>query len=228
VGRDEDPHSQEEAAFWRNAALEAMDRLREHVDLIGMNFYPDSQVECYWDARARRYRRRMLPLDDSRRISLTQALSLYRERYGPRPIIVAETSVRGARRLPWLRYMTDQAVLALRAGLPLAGLCWYPVLDVPDWGGLVAGRTPRTLEDLRLAHSGLIRLERTGGALRRVLSAAVAREVRLQEARLQQTACASVEVRLAPLGVPSSGVGLGWAGGEGPASPGPLDGGPLR
>ncbi|MGH2355424.1 MAG: hypothetical protein ACRDI2_00435 [Chloroflexota bacterium] len=188
IGNEADPGSLAEAAFWREAALEATDRLADRTDLVGMNFYPEGQVECFRDGRSRRYQRRALLLSDPRRLPLDGALRLYHQRLGDKPIIVTETSVRGERRGPWLRRLTDEAVWAIAAGLPLEGLCWYPVLDVPDWGYL-AQPPPvpdRTLREARLAHSGLIGVERTPHGLRRTFSPTMAGVVRLQEARLLQ------------------------------------------
>jgi hypothetical protein len=183
VGSEWDPGSMEEADYWRRAALAAMDQLANYIDILGMNFYADGQVECYWNPRTRRYHRRKLPHGDPRRISLEQALHIYRERYGPKPVIVAETSVRGPRREPWIIHLTDEALRAISAGLPLQGLCWYPVLDVPDWGYLRRGRMPKRV---RIAHAGLIRLERTPKGLCRILSPRLARLLRAQETRLQR------------------------------------------
>jgi hypothetical protein len=168
-----------------------MDHLVDYIDILGMNFYPDGQVECYWNPRTRRYNRRKLPYGDPRRICLEQALRIYRERYGQKPVIVAETSVRGPRRVPWLTQLTDEALQAIAAGLPLQGLCWYPVLDVPDWGYLRHGHMPKRL---RLAHAGLIRLERTPKGLRRTFSPRLTHLLRIQETRLQQALarCAAV------------------------------------
>ncbi|HZO90022.1 MAG TPA: beta-galactosidase [Chthonomonadaceae bacterium] len=186
VGSEDDPDSLEEAAFWRNAALEAADRLCDWTDILGMNFYADGQVECYWEPHTHHYDRRMLPMDDPRRISLTEALRLFRERYGQKPVLVTETSVRGDERGPWITQMTDWAVAALQEGLPLRGLCWYPVLDVPDWGTLKPGKT---LEDLHISHSGLIHARRGPQGLERILETDIADILCAQEARLEQVGC---------------------------------------
>jgi hypothetical protein len=50
-----------------------------------------------------------------------------------RPLLIAETGAEGADRAPWFRYVADEALAALRAGLPLEGLCLYPILDYPGW-----------------------------------------------------------------------------------------------
>ena len=44
-----------------------------------------------------------------------------------RPLFVAETGVEADRRPAWLAYIGAEARAAMRAGGPLAGLCWYPL-----------------------------------------------------------------------------------------------------
>ncbi len=200
VGSEDDPESLAEAAFWREAALEAMDRLAAYTDLIGMNFYYDGQVACYRRCGERALRRRTLAWDDPRRLSLVEALRLYHRRFG-KPILVTETSIRAGRRLPWFSYLTDQAMLALQEHLPLEGLCWYPVLDVPDWGDLAADRT---LHHLSIAHAGLIRLDRTRKGLRRSVLPEVVWSVRLQEERIEQARRAADAARATPTSPPAA------------------------
>ncbi|MGI8548702.1 MAG: beta-glucosidase [Gemmatimonadaceae bacterium] len=54
------------------------------------------------------------------------------ERYD-RPLFVAETGTEGEARPLWLRYMGREARAALRSGIPLQGLCLYPILNHPGW-----------------------------------------------------------------------------------------------
>jgi hypothetical protein len=183
AGREDDPPSMTEAARVRESTFEALDRLAPFADAIGLNFYFDGQVECYRVRGKEGYQRRKLPARDPRRVSLVEALRLYCGRFG-KPMVVTETSVRATRRLPWLGSMTQQALEAIREGLPLQGMCWYPIMDVPDWGDLAEGET---LDELRLAHSGLIRLDRTARGLRRSLARDVVQGVREMEAKLQRS-----------------------------------------
>ena len=185
VGSEDDPGSMAEAAFWRDAALEAAGHLTDCTDILGLNFYYDGQVEVSRRPSEEHYRRRTLSPLDRRRISLLDAVRLFVERFG-KPVLVTETSVRADRRLPWLATLTDQAVQVIEEGLPLHGLCWYPIMDVPDWGDLA---TDQTLRQLRLAHSGLIRLDRAAHGLRRSLAGNIVRAMHHHEARLQQALC---------------------------------------
>ena len=54
------------------------------------------------------------------------------ERYG-RPIFIAETGIEGDTRPEWLRYIAREGRAAIRLGVPLEGICWYPILNHPGW-----------------------------------------------------------------------------------------------
>jgi len=185
VGNEEDPASMREAARVRESTFEALDRLAPLADVVGLNFYYDGQVECYRVEGEDGYRRRKLAAGDARRVSLVEVLRCYHEPFG-KPMMVTETSVRATRRVPWLSYMTEQAIEAIEEGLPLEGMCWHPIMDVPDWGELRKGAVEERLGELQLAHSGLIRLDRTARGLRRTVSREVERAVGAQEAKLQR------------------------------------------
>jgi hypothetical protein len=54
------------------------------------------------------------------------------ERYR-RPVFVAETGAEDRRRAGWLRFVCDQSRQAMRNGVPLQGICLYPILNHPGW-----------------------------------------------------------------------------------------------
>ena len=70
-------------------------------------------------------------------------------RYG-RPIFVSETGTEGARRPDWLRYVAGEVAAARRVGVPVQGICLYPVLDHPGW------------DDERYCPNGLMTMELEG------------------------------------------------------------------
>jgi len=39
----------------------------------------------------------------------------------------------GLARPVWLRYMAKEVRRALRSGVPVQGLCWYPIANHPGW-----------------------------------------------------------------------------------------------
>jgi hypothetical protein len=53
-------------------------------------------------------------------------------RYG-RPMFIAETGIEAHERPLWLRYMGGEVAQARALGVPLEGICWYPITDYPGW-----------------------------------------------------------------------------------------------
>ena len=49
------------------------------------------------------------------------------------PTFVAETGIEDNARPAWLRYMGHEARTAIRHGVPLHGLCLYPIVNHPGW-----------------------------------------------------------------------------------------------
>jgi hypothetical protein len=54
------------------------------------------------------------------------------ERYG-RPMFIAETSIENEERVDWFRYVSGEAFAAIEDGIPLHGICWYPIVNHPGW-----------------------------------------------------------------------------------------------
>ena len=110
---------------------------------------------------------------------LEEAWSRYR-----RPIFIGETSHVGVGRAEWLRELTDEVCIALRRGVPLQGICLYPIIDRFEW------------DDPGHWHNcGLWDLSRErDGTLRRVLCDSYAAELARCQARVQSVVadCASL------------------------------------
>jgi len=96
------------------------------LDLLGLNHYHTSQWEVGTGAQLDWFCR------DPRRRPLGDLLASAWQRYG-RPIILAETSHVGDGRAAWLHEVAGEVRRARRAGVPVQGLCLYPMLDRPDW-----------------------------------------------------------------------------------------------
>lgn len=96
------------------------------LDLIGLNHYHSSQWEVGSEDRLDWHRR------DPRRLPLASLLAEVWQRY-QRPMLLAETSHVGQGRAGWLHDVADQLRSARAAGLPVLGLCLYPLTDRPDW-----------------------------------------------------------------------------------------------
>jgi UDP-galactopyranose mutase len=84
-----------------------------------------------------------------------------------RPLFISETSHFGCGRARWIREIVQEVLAARTRGVPLEGICLYPIIDRHDW------------EDAAHWHrSGLWELETSPcGELRRVLDAEYALEV---------------------------------------------------
>ena len=101
---------------------------RKYLDIIGVDYYPWNQ----WIYVSDREAGRSLGREDPRHVPLHQLLAQVHERYR-RPLLISETSAEGHHRVDWLAYVGGQARLALQTGVPLEGLCWYPIVDYPGW-----------------------------------------------------------------------------------------------
>ena len=94
-----------------------------YLDVAGLNYYPNNQ----WVLGGPTIERGG-PLYRPFREILREAW----ERYG-RPLVVAETGAQDGARAEWLRYMAGEVLAARRGGVPVHGLCLYPILNYPGW-----------------------------------------------------------------------------------------------
>lgn len=98
-----------------------------YLDIIGVSYYFDNQWEhnrgpLRWEAGQR----------DPRRVPLSYLLHNVYRRY-QRPLFVGETGHFGAGRAPWLRQIAAEVQQARHEGVPVEGVCLYPILDRPGW-----------------------------------------------------------------------------------------------
>ncbi len=98
------------------------------LDMVGLNFYYNNQ----WTADFRSFLPWANLNPDPRWRSLRSLLAEVYTRYG-KPIVVSETSHPGEDRPHWIRFIGAECGAAVRAGVPLQGVCIYPVIDRPDW-----------------------------------------------------------------------------------------------
>ena len=154
-----------------------------HLDVLGVNFYHDNQWQ---HPGAKRLGWDEAPLDE-RWVPLRKLLGEVWERYG-RPLYIAETSHFGSGRAAWLRHVTTEVAAAQAAGVPVLGVCLYPILDRPDWD------KPRTwhhsgLWDLRPGSAGASGAGSSRAAVRleRVLNEPYAAELRRAREGLPET-----------------------------------------
>ncbi|MEH3086959.1 MAG: glycosyltransferase [Xylophilus ampelinus] len=97
-----------------------------YLDLPGLNYYHNNQWEHGSDARLHWHRA------DPRRRSFADLADTVWKRYG-RPLCIAETGHVGEGRAAWLDHMAHEVRTCAARGIPVAGLCLYPIVDRPDW-----------------------------------------------------------------------------------------------
>ena len=147
AGNPDMPETSAGAEAHRQSQFEAFDMIagrlhpelggsEAHLDLIGINYYPDNQL----------VRGGMtIPLGHWLYRPLRQLLAEVGARYG-RPLLISETGAEGGNGAGWLRYVGGEVRAARRAGVPVQGVCLYPVMDYPGW------------QDDRACRCGLIRI----------------------------------------------------------------------
>jgi polysaccharide biosynthesis protein PelF len=94
-----------------------------YLDIIGVNYYCHNQ----W-----RINGPPIEVTDIEAKPLSTMLLENHRRYG-RPIFIAETGVEGDLRPSWFRHVCNEVRMAMRHGVPLEGICLYPVMNHPGW-----------------------------------------------------------------------------------------------
>jgi glycosyltransferase involved in cell wall biosynthesis len=95
----------------------------ELLDIVGVNFYHNNQ----WIHGGPPLRH-----DDPLARPFHAFLAEVYARYG-RPIFVAETGIEGETRPDWMRMILREVDIAISLGVPVEGVCIYPILDHPGW-----------------------------------------------------------------------------------------------
>lgn len=100
----------------------------EYLDIIGYNYYPTNQ----WAVDSLEIIDWSPDNNDERWISFEQLLKNAYTRYS-RPIVISETSHTNESRAHWMEYIINDCIKVINSGLPVLGICWYPIVDRPDW-----------------------------------------------------------------------------------------------
>ncbi|KNY19211.1 beta-glucosidase [Methylobacterium sp. ARG-1] len=161
----------EAAEHYRLAQYEALDMVSgrmapelggslDSLDIVGLNFYPDNQWVLGGGT---------IPLGHHGYRPFRAMLAETYARYG-RPLLVSETGAEGTARASWLHYVCAEVRAALREGVPVGGICLYPVVDYPGW------------DNDRCCEVGLLSMLDQNG--RRTLHAELAEEIARQGAAL--------------------------------------------
>lgn len=166
------PDLTDAAAAQRESQFESWDMLAgitapelgghpRYLDIMGVNFYHSNQ----WEYPNVRLRWEDTPRDP-RWQPLSRILAEVYDRYR-RPLFIGETSHVGVGRAQWLREIAAELWSANDAGIPIEGVCLFPIIDRMDWN-----------DDNHWHNSGLWDLVRKNGRLERVLHAEYAEELR--------------------------------------------------
>jgi hypothetical protein len=134
VSGSRNPRRQAEAEGHRLAQFQAWDLIlgrlwpqlggdQRYLEVLGLNYYPRNQ----WVLDGPGVRQ-----GDPLYRPFREILQEIWVRYD-RPLIVAETGAEGGARADWLRYVAAEVLAARRQGVPVHGICLYPILDYPGW-----------------------------------------------------------------------------------------------
>lgn len=93
------------------------------IDVIGVNFYPHNQ----W-----RIRGGFVPMGHHDYRPLSELLAEVHARYR-RPLFIAETGAEHSARPVWMHYVCQEVRAALSAGVPVGGICLYPITQYQGW-----------------------------------------------------------------------------------------------
>ncbi len=188
VAHPDRPEDRKVAEDYRLSQFQAWDMLsgrlwpelggqEKYLDIIGVNYYFHNQ--WIYDIKGFRRSHEFKPL---RRTNpayrpLREILREVYDRYR-RPMFMAETGAEKKARGPWLRYVTGEAKAAILDGVPLDGICLYPILNHPGWN------------DSRHCHNGLWDYADENGAreIYAPLAAQLRRSQKFLEARPQDKA----------------------------------------
>ena len=102
-----------------------------YLDILGYNYYFDNQ----WVSNTLEILKWAEEIPDERFVPLHRLLANAYERYN-RPLVLTETSHPREDRPLWIEMIAEECKLVLCNNIPLWGICWYPVIDRPDWDNL--------------------------------------------------------------------------------------------
>ncbi|KCX00300.1 beta-glucosidase [Xanthomonas arboricola] len=134
IASNDRPGPRREAERLRVAQFEAWDMIcgrqwpglggaPQYLDIVGLNYYADNQ--WYLGGTP-------VPRTSADQRPLSAIMDEFWRRY-QRPLIISETGAEGDKRAGWLAHVGSEVALAMQQGVPMEGICLYPVLDYPGW-----------------------------------------------------------------------------------------------
>jgi hypothetical protein len=98
----------------------------KYLDLVGVNFYPHNEWLLSEEGHG------FIRTDHPSYKPFRELLADVYARYG-RPLYISETGTEDAGRVPWLRYVCEEVFAAMEGGVPIEGICLYPIVNHPGW-----------------------------------------------------------------------------------------------
>lgn len=131
------PHERDLAGQITHAQFQALDMIsgrlcpelggaEHYLDVLGVNFYVHNQWFHPGGPDS------MIPPSHPKHRPLRHLLEWIHHRY-ERPILIAETGIEEDARPQWLARVAAEARAALLAGVPVEGVCLYPICNHPGW-----------------------------------------------------------------------------------------------
>ncbi|MGI8468611.1 MAG: beta-glucosidase [Pyrinomonadaceae bacterium] len=162
------PQNAVDATNFHNAQYHALDMLlgkteseiggdSSFVDVIGVNYYSYNQWRHPSGQKILRGQK------DYK--SFGEILKEFYARY-EKPLFIAETGIENEARPDWFKYICDEVRVAVSDGVPVLGICLYPIVNHPGW------------DNNRHCHNGLWNYANEAG--RREIYAPLAAEIRRQ------------------------------------------------
>ena len=160
-------HNESQYAAWDMIAGRLCPELggsEKHLDIVGANYYVHNQWFFPGGEGT------MIEPSHPQHLRVRELLGALYKRFR-RPILLAETGIERAARRSWLRYIGAEVRAAIAAGVPIEGICLYPICDHPGW------------DRGRHRHNGLFGYPDAEGSrtIHRPLAAELKRQTRLFE-----------------------------------------------
>jgi beta-glucosidase/6-phospho-beta-glucosidase/beta-galactosidase len=132
------------AENYRLSQYQAWDMIggRQHPELGGQEKYLDIIGVNYYDRNQWIHNEEPMEIDDPLYTPFRYMLQEVYERY-QRPLFIAETGTEDEFRPTWFNYVCGEVMAAIQIGIPIEGVCLYPIVNHPGW------------EDDRHCHNGL-------------------------------------------------------------------------
>lgn len=129
------PKNAVSAANFHKAQFHALDMLlgktepeiggdARYCDFIGVNYYSYNQWRHPRGERILRGQKDYQPFSEI----LQEFYARYRK-----PLFIAETGIEDEGRAQWFRYICDEVRIAVSRGVPVHGICLYPIVNHPGW-----------------------------------------------------------------------------------------------